>query len=140
MVSQASSRVLIVDATVIIPVFNRKTVVLDALESIAQQTLSPRQVVIVDDGSTDGSADAVSRWIDQRGSRGFDPSKQRICLYRRPKQTAAAARQYGMTTSDPTEFVAFLDSDDLWPNDFLERAISVMSADANVVATSADRR
>ena len=38
-----------------------------------------------------------------------------------------------------SEFVAFLDSDDIWPNDFLERAVAVISSDHNVVAASADR-
>ena len=101
---------MMVDVTVIIPVFNRKTIVLDALESIASQTHLPRQVIVVDDESTDGSADAVADWIQQRGRQIFDQPERRLRIFRQPKQSAAAARQYGLEASEPSEFVAFLDS------------------------------
>jgi len=128
------------DVTVIIPVFNRKTVVIDALESILRQTLLPHQIIIVDDGSTDGSFEAISEWIDQRGLPRFDHQEQRIQLFKQNKQTAAAARKLGMESCQATKFIAFLDSDDLWPTDFLERTVAVMSEDANTVASFADRQ
>ena len=51
------------DVTVVVPVFNRRSLVLDALNSIAKQTLQPASVTIVDDGSTDGTYDSVRNWI-----------------------------------------------------------------------------
>jgi glycosyltransferase involved in cell wall biosynthesis len=51
---------------VIIPVFNRRQMVADALVSIANQTFPPSRVIVVDDGSTDGSAQAVRAWSNRR--------------------------------------------------------------------------
>jgi glycosyltransferase involved in cell wall biosynthesis len=129
-----------VDVTVIIPVFNRKSAILKALDSVASQTRLPKQLIVVDDGSTDGSAEAVARWIDQRADRLSEQSEGQIRLFRRPKQTAAAARQFGLSASEPTKYVAFLDSDDLWPIDFLQRGVAIMDAEKDVAAASADRR
>jgi glycosyltransferase involved in cell wall biosynthesis len=129
-----------VDVTVIVPVFNRQSMVIEALNSIAAQTCLPRNVVVVDDGSTDASVEAVTRWIAEHGARQEGNSQWRVRLFAQPKKTAAAARQFGMAHCDATEFVAFLDSDDLWPRDFLERAVTAMSCDRNIIASSADRR
>ena len=125
----------VADVAVIIPVFNRATVVLDALESVASQTIRPSQLIVVDDGSTDGSAEAVSQWIETSGQ-----TKINSCmLYRRSKSTAAGARQFAFRRCDPSRFVAFLDSDDLWPHDFLARGVTALSMQPDAVAASADR-
>ena len=129
-----------VDVTVVVPVFNRQSLVIDALNAIAAQTCLPRQVVVVDDGSTDATVAAVTRWMAEHGSRQAESRRWCVRLYTRPKKTAAAARQFGLTHCDATEFVAFLDSDDLWAGDFLERAVAAMSCDSTIVASSTDRR
>ncbi len=49
--------------TVVIPAFNPGTMLREALESIAAQTCPPRWVVVVDDGSTDGTYEAAKAWI-----------------------------------------------------------------------------
>ena len=125
----------VADVAVIIPVFNRSSVVLDALESVANQTLRPRQLIVVDDGSTDGSAEAVSDWMETTGKSKIDECK----LCRCSKSTAAAARQYAFQQIESATFVAFLDSDDLWPGDFLVRGVTALLARPNAVAASADR-
>jgi glycosyltransferase involved in cell wall biosynthesis len=120
---------------VIIPVFNRRRMVVECLDSLADQTRLPASVAVVDDGSTDGSADAVQAWIEAR------PDTDRWRLLRLPDNVGAArARNRGTVEVDATEFIAFLDSDDLWPPDFLARAEAVLAADPRLVAVTSDIR
>src|SRR5689334_20377890 len=87
--------------SVIIPVFNRRDVILRAVESVLRQDFSlPYEVVVVDDGSTDGTADVVT---------GIDP---RVRVIRTRNGGAAAARRRGIVESR-AGVVCFLDSDDL---------------------------
>ncbi len=123
-----------VDVTVIIPVFNRCRTVLDALNGVVAQTMLPASVIVVDDGSTDHSADAVQAWANEHAG------VLRCVIQRRAKSTAALARQAAFESVPMTSLVAFLDSDDYWPNDFLQRASHALSADGSLVAASADRR
>lgn len=99
---------------VIIPTYNRATMLPDAVQSALAQTVVDRcDIIIVDDGSTDGTADVV---------RGFgDPLR----YLRQHNQGAAAARNAGICATT-CEFVAFLDSDDLWPADKLAAQLDVM--------------
>ncbi|NJN63627.1 MAG: glycosyltransferase family 2 protein [Acidobacteria bacterium] len=74
---------------VVIPVWNRATLVIACLESVRAQTHPPAEVVIVDDGSTDATADAVATWIHEH--RAELPAQ----LVRRDNAGAAAARNLG---------------------------------------------
>lgn len=123
-----------VDATVIIPVFNRCRTVLDALDGVAAQTMLPASVIVVDDGSTDHSADAAQAWADEHAG------VLQCVIQRRAKSTAALTRQAAFESVPMTRLVAFLDSDDCWPDDFLQRASRALSADESLVAASADRK
>lgn len=122
-----------VDVTVIIPVFNRCRTVLDALDGVASQTILPKSVVVVDDGSTDDSAAAVEAWAKEHAG------VLRCVVLRREKSTAALARQAAFDAVPMTSLVAFVDSDDCWPIDFLQRASHTLAMDESLVAASADR-
>jgi glycosyltransferase involved in cell wall biosynthesis len=87
--------------SVILPVYNRETSVARAVESVLAQTCRPLELIVVDDGSTDGT----SRVLDQFGAR--------ITLLRQPNAGAYAARNLGLRHARG-EFVAFIDSDDVW--------------------------
>jgi glycosyltransferase involved in cell wall biosynthesis len=117
----------------IVPVYNRATVVLEALDSIARQSLPPRRLVVVDDGSTDHTAAAVERWLS-RGAMPFEAT-----LLRQPNQGAAMARNHGAAAAAPCDLFAFLDSDDLWPPDYLQRMHHALAEDGSAVAASCDR-
>ncbi|MDD3896921.1 MAG: glycosyltransferase family 2 protein [Candidatus Peribacteraceae bacterium] len=123
------------DVAVVVPVFNRANTVLRTLESILQQTRQPDTLVIVDDGSSDGSADAVEQWL-----RARRPS----CAWRvvrcERNRGAGAARNKAMTLLNTFAYITFLDSDDLWPTDFLERTLQAIAGDATAVAASCDRQ
>lgn len=118
---------------VIVPVWNRARLVVNCLESIRAQTCVPKAVVVVDDGSTDGTADSVDAWIRDR-SGVLD-----VTLLRQSNRGAAAARNAGLAEIGDAPLVAFLDSDDCWPPDFLERATTSLRQQPTAVAASADR-
>jgi len=118
---------------VVVPVYNRATTVLPTLESIATQTLAPRQLVIVDDGSRDGSAEAVERWIAARRPR-FETR-----VIRKPNGGVSSARNRAIRECDDCQWFAFLDSDDCWPADFLARATAALAGQPAAVAATADR-
>jgi glycosyltransferase involved in cell wall biosynthesis len=97
--------------SVVVPVRDGRRFLRDALDSAAAQTLAPTEVVVVDDGSRDGSAELA----EQLGTR----------VLRQEREGQSAARNHGlrMTTSD---LVAFLDADDVWPAESLERRVAAM--------------
>lgn len=119
---------------VIIPVFNRPHLVLDALMCVARQTCAPRRLIVVDDGSTDGTVQAVSQWIKQM-------DLPFACqLIEQTNHGAGAARNAGVAAAGDCKLLAFLDSDDLWPEDYLQRMATVFERDTNIVAASTDRQ
>ncbi|MFQ5700789.1 MAG: glycosyltransferase family 2 protein [Acidobacteriota bacterium] len=90
--------------SVIIPTFNREAVLREAIESVLEQTYTDLEVLVVDDGSTDGTRRMV-------GERFRDAPRVRYLLMENEGQ--AAARNRGIRESRG-ELIAFLDSDDLW--------------------------
>ena len=87
--------------SVIIPSYNREAVLGRAIESVLRQTLAPEEVIVVDDGSSDGTAGLVRRDFPQ-------------CRYLvQQNRGVSAARNLGIATATGT-WLAFLDSDDEW--------------------------
>ncbi len=127
------------DISVIIPVYNRRFLIIEALNSVLRQTLVPDHVTIVDDGSTDGTYEAVQDWIQRQKTDGTRrlPSFQ---LLRQENSNAAAARQKGMSATPRTSFISFLDSDDKWPDHFAQRTVEVLQNSRDMIAVSTDRR
>jgi glycosyltransferase involved in cell wall biosynthesis len=95
----------------IVPVFNGERYIGEALDSIFRQTYGPRQVILADDGSTDGTAAVVAGYGD------------RLAYLRQPNAGPAAARNLGLSVAQG-ELVAFLDADDLWHPEKLARQIA----------------
>ncbi|MDB6030412.1 MAG: glycosyl transferase family 2 [Verrucomicrobiales bacterium] len=87
--------------TAIIPTYNRAAMLAQALKSALEQTRPPDEIIVVDDGSTDNTAEVVA-------SHGA-----RVRYIRQDNAGAAAARNRGLKESQ-SEYIAFLDSDDLW--------------------------
>ncbi len=85
----------------IVPVFNGERYLGEALESILNQTYRPLEIIVADDGSTDGTAAVVARYRD------------RIRYFKQNNAGAPTARNLGLSVA-LGEFVAFLDADDLW--------------------------
>ena len=100
-------------ATAIIPVFNAEDSIARAIRSVLDQTLPAEEVLVVDDGSTDNSAHVVSQF----------GSKVRY-LYQ-INAGASAARNLAIREAR-RDWVAFLDADDVWKPDRLERQFEVL--------------
>jgi GT2 family glycosyltransferase len=90
--------------SVIIPTFNRSVLLAEAIDSVLGQTHGDLEVVVVDDGSTDGTEEIVAQYVAR------DP---RVRYRRQPNAGAAAARNAGLTLAVGA-FIGFLDSDDVW--------------------------
>lgn len=113
--------------SVVIPTFNRARLVTGAIESVLEQELDDFEVVVVDDGSTDGTAELLGERFG---------SERRVRRVAQPHAERAAARNRGLREA-LGEFVVFLDSDDrLHANHLsvLATAIARMP-DANFLAT-----
>ena len=100
----------------LIPTYNRRAQVQRAIESVLAQTLPVAEIIVVDDGSTDGTADAIRT---QYGSQ--------VALIEQKNAGAAAARNRGIREAQ-SEWVAFLDSDDVWLSTKIERQIEALKA------------
>jgi glycosyltransferase involved in cell wall biosynthesis len=117
----------------VIPVFNRPVQIVRALESVAAQTLAPREVVVVDDGSSDGTADAAEAWAMRRTPLPFA-----FQVIRQANRGAAAARNAGFAALRDCSRVLFLDSDDRLAPDLLERANAALDGCPGAVLALAD--
>jgi glycosyltransferase involved in cell wall biosynthesis len=100
-------------ASVVIPVFNRAGRVLPALQSVQSQTFRDFECIVVDDGSADG--EALRRVVEGLGD-------ERFRYVRRDNGGGGAARNSGIDEAKG-EIVAFLDSDDRWLPEKLERDV-----------------
>lgn len=98
--------------SVIIPVYNCDRYLDKAIESVLSQTYRPIETIVVDDGSTDGSAEVAKRFASS------------VRYYFQPQSGAGAARNYGTDLAQGS-FFAFLDADDLWVEDKLTRQMEV---------------
>jgi glycosyltransferase involved in cell wall biosynthesis len=112
--------------TVIMPLYNKAPYVRKAVESVVGQTYRDWELVVVDDGSTDGS-DAVVRSI-------ADP---RIRLVRQENAGVGAARNRGVAEGS-APYICFLDADDWWEPAFLEEMAALVERhpDAGIYGTS----
>jgi len=119
---------------VVIPVYNRASILRETLGYVITQSLLPDTIIIVDDGSTDDTADQMEMWLSEYAGR------VEWKVIRKLKSTAAMARNVGFSQIGDAEYVAFLDSDDHWPKDFLERCVQELDAKPHAVAAITERR
>jgi glycosyltransferase involved in cell wall biosynthesis len=90
----------------VIPVFNGERYLAETVESVIGQTYSPVEILVVDDGSSDGTRDVIARF------------KTAVRAIEQPHAGVAAARNRGIAAA-AADFIAFLDADDLWLRDKL---------------------
>jgi glycosyltransferase involved in cell wall biosynthesis len=103
----------------IIPVYNGRKYLNAAIDSVLNQTRAPCELIVVDDGSTDGSCDSLQNF-EQRNCR------IPIRLICRPNGGQSAARNTA-AASAKGDFLAFLDQDDLWYPHHLESLASLLA-------------
>ncbi|HUK92197.1 MAG TPA: glycosyltransferase [Blastocatellia bacterium] len=103
------------NVSVIVPTYNNSRFVCQALDSIVAQSFRNLEIIVIDDGSTDDTAAALA------------PYRDLITLVRTRNQGPAAARNAGIKRAKG-DFIAFLDSDDLWLPEKLDRQVAHLIA------------
>jgi glycosyltransferase involved in cell wall biosynthesis len=101
--------------TAVVPTYNRGPLIARALESILGQTRPPDEVVVVDDGSTDDTPERIQAYAG------------RVRYVRQPNAGGSAARNRGVEEATHP-WVAFLDSDDHWRPEHIERMSDAIAA------------
>jgi glycosyltransferase involved in cell wall biosynthesis len=108
--------------SVIIPAYNVEAFLAEAIESILRQPYRPLEIIVVDDGSTDGTAAVAQQ---------FGPP---VTYHYRANGGPAAARNTGLSLAQG-DFITFLDADDWWPADKLERQLTTLAENPQVDIT-----
>lgn len=103
--------------SVILPTYNQTRYLAQAIESVLRQTIDDWELVVMDDGSTDQTREVVAPYTR-------DP---RIRYHVQSHQEGAAARNHGIRVSSG-RYVAFLDADDVWLPEKLERQLRLLQA------------
>ena len=101
------------EITVIIPCYNTAQFIGECLESVAAQTKKPAEIIVIDDGSTDSSLDVISR------------APIPVQLLHTERKGGAGARNAGIKAA-AGQWLAFLDADDIWFPNHLERASQII--------------
>jgi glycosyltransferase involved in cell wall biosynthesis len=99
--------------SVIVPTYNRERLVCEAIESILIQTYPNYEIIVVDDGSTDNTAEVLGKY------------KTKICYIQQENKGPGDARNRGIAEASG-KYIAFLDSDDMWFDFKLELQVAVM--------------
>ena len=107
------------DISVIIPAFNRAHTLPKALDSVLSQTLKPREIIVVDDGSTDETNAVLANYPG-------------LCIISQDNRGVSAARNMGIEKAGG-EWLAFLDSDDEWLKEKLEKQWDAICIDDKLI-------
>jgi glycosyltransferase involved in cell wall biosynthesis len=97
----------LVGFSIVLPLYNKQEYIKETIDSVLAQTFKNFEVLIIDDGSTDESATFVKSYVDPR-----------IKYFRQENQGVSVARNMGIKLAN-YEFIAFLDADDIWNENFL---------------------
>jgi glycosyltransferase involved in cell wall biosynthesis len=104
------------DVSVVIPLFNKANYVRAAVQSVIAQSFPAREIIVVDDGSTDGSLEQIR-----------DLGKERVRIIAQRNAGPAVARNRGAAEAT-CSWIAFLDADDIWLEDHLATLAQVSKA------------
>jgi len=111
--------------SVIVPVFNAGGTIQETLQSVVDQTYSPLEVLVADDGSSDDTRARVASFAERHSNVRWLPSPVRSGRPAVPRNRAL--------TAAAGEFVAFIDADDLWTARKIEDQVRVMNAHPSLV-------
>lgn len=106
--------------SVIIPIFNGATFIEGAIQNVLSQTLLPQEIIVVDDGSTDTSAEIIKKF-------------PQVIYKHQDNQGPSAARNTGLEIAN-SDLISFLDCDDLYPANKLQLLYNYFTNDSNLIA------
>lgn len=114
------------DISVVIPLYNKRDSIIRALDSVLNQTVLPDEIVVVNDGSTDGSEKTVEQF-----------NHPLVRLIHQKNGGVSAARNTGIDAAKH-EWIAFLDADDVWNPEYLKEIKNLKQSfpECSVLATA----
>ena len=112
------------EVSVIIPTYNREKFISECVQSVLAQTLPAREIIIVDDGSTD----ATYNILRDLGFNSLSTKKTVLRYFFQKNRGVSSARNLGIKEAR-SEYIALLDSDDLWLKSKLDRQVSAFQND-----------
>ena len=108
--------------SVVIPLYNKQNTIVATLQSVLAQTNQNFEIVVVDDGSTDNSAQVVEEFFEKHPSlQGGDRGR----LVKKPNGGVSSARNRGIQEAK-YDYIALLDGDDLWDEHYLEEQVKLI--------------
>lgn len=116
--------------SIITPCYNGAKYVAETIESVLNQTYSNWEMLVIDDGSKDNSSEIIDSYANK---------DSRIRLIKQENKGCAAARNNGIRNAKG-RYIALLDADDIWHNDFLEEQIKYMNENSAICVCSAYER
>lgn len=117
------------DVSVIIPAYNRRAMVREAIDSVLAQTAASFELIVVDDGSCDDTAEDLARLGAERA--------ESVRVEHTENRGPAAARNHGVAMAR-APLIAFLDSDDTWAPEKLARHLEFMREDPGCAISQTD--
>ena len=114
--------------SVIIPAYNVEKVIVDALDSVYAQTYRPIEVIVIDDGSTDNTSEIINNYKESICKAGGDIDLIYIC---QENSGPSRARNTGINAAKG-EYIAFLDADDLWAGDKLDKQMQLFKREQRI--------
>lgn len=103
--------------SIIIPAYNAEKYILETINSVINQTFKDWELIIIDDGSTDKTANIVKEFCE---------NDKRINYYYQKNSGVSVARNFGMSKAKG-EYIAFLDADDIWLPEFLKYTVNFLN-------------
>ena len=105
--------------SIIVPVYNANKYIEATVKTVQEQSYENWELLLVDDGSTDGSTETIKRIVEA------DVTNRSVPLFPEEHGSAARARNFGLEHAKG-RYIAFLDADDLWEKDKLTEELSFM--------------
>lgn len=108
-----------VEFTVVMPTYNRGDLISETLDAVLAQTLPPREILVIDGGSTDNTQDVLARYAGKIVSRKI------------AERAVQPKRNLGIGLAK-TNWIALCDSDDIWLPTYLEKQAALVSAEPDI--------
>lgn len=102
-------------ASIVIPAFNAEAFLSETIQSVLSQTYSPLEIIVVDDGSTDGTPSLVEEYSDA------------VTYFRQENQGVAAARNRGLSLAKGS-YICFVDADDWLHPECIQEKVALLEA------------
>ncbi len=111
--------------SIIVPVYNAGKYIEETIHMVEKQTFGSWELILVEDHSTDDTREIIQKYLDRRSSRNHEKAGEIRLIVKEKNEGAAIARNVGIDAAKG-RYIAFLDADDIWMPDKLEKELAFM--------------